>query len=68
MEKTLFCKQNNIKIIRIDYKSINDTEYIINKGLESDVKLIFSNWSMYEYIIDNIKEIEFLVFLTGVGE
>lgn len=68
LEKTLFCKQNNIKIIRIDYKSINNTEYIIEEGLKTDVKLIFSDWSMYDYIIDNIKEIEFLVFLTGVGE
>ena len=65
IEKTLFCIKNNIKLLRICYKNINDIEYYISLTLTCKELLIFSDWKTYDFIIEKIG---YITFLTGVGE
>jgi len=65
IEKTLFCIENDIKLLRICFKNIKEIYYYINLSLTCKEKLIFSDWKSYDFIIENIGNI---TFLTGVGE
>jgi Zn finger protein HypA/HybF involved in hydrogenase expression len=65
IEKTLFCIKNNIKLLRICYKNINEIYYYISLGLNCKQMLIFSDLKSYDFIIKEINNIE---FLTGVGK
>lgn len=68
LEKTLYCIKNNIKILRIDYININNIENMIVNSINSKILLSLSCLNRYLYIIDNIGNINFLLFLTEVGE
>ena len=65
VEKTLFCIRNNIKLLRICYKNINEIDYYISLSLKCNEMLIFSDLEMYSFIIEKIGDIK---FLTGVDE
>jgi hypothetical protein len=55
VDKTMYCIENKIKLIRIHYESLNNINQILDKVLSIKSNLIFTNKS-YEYIIDKIKE------------
>jgi hypothetical protein len=55
VDKTMYCIEKNIKLIRIHYESLNNINEILDKVLSSKSNLIFTNKS-YEYIIDKLKE------------
>ena len=65
IEKTLFCIKNNIKLLRISYKNINEINYYINLSLKCKEMVIFSDWKSYDFVIEKIGHTK---FLTGVGE
>jgi very-short-patch-repair endonuclease len=57
--KTKYCIDNNIKIIRISYKEINDKnsfENTMNNLMKriNNEKYVFSNNELYKYLIDSI--------------
>ena len=68
IDKTLFCIDNNIKLVRIHYTSLNHIHIILHKILEQKDSLMFTEWRPYEYIIKKLNpHTQFLMLLTGVG-
>jgi very-short-patch-repair endonuclease len=68
VDKTIFCLENGIKLIRIHYETLNNIEQILGEVLKMDSQLIFTAWEPYEYIISKLdKKKQFMMLLTGIG-
>ena len=48
--KTRYCYKNNIRILRISYKSLNRMEQLITDFFNSDDPMVFSDPEMYYYL------------------
>ena len=48
--KTKLCIDNNIPLLRISYKEIVDIEYWLNKFINSDLNIMFSNPHLYSHL------------------
>jgi hypothetical protein len=71
--KTLYCNNNKIKLLRIDYKSLNKIHLFLKEYLDimlnSKDFLYFTAWEEYNFIFEKLdKNIEFSLLLTGVGK
>lgn len=56
--KTKYCIDNNIKLVRIYYLSLNYVDSIIEEILKNDFAIVFSEYNPYKHIIKTI---------TGIG-
>ena len=69
IEKTNHCIKKKIRLLRISYIHINIINDILEKFFEEKCMLFFSSFSLYRYLIDNIKEnTNISVLKTGVGK